>query len=566
MARRRLLETRASDVGGTKAKKEKAVAKLNDATSRTYYANGNLKSKSSSVNAAIIFKDAHRSDLSSVMLGSGSTYAQAQNLLLREVRVLRDASVGADGGPSGKLVRAYRLQTATDGWRETSYAYEGRGRKSELRWGFPGFDATRSTDGASAVVTYRRYRMDFPHYGEVAAGYEYDAEYTASAEPMYQRVTTFAEKSVSHVGALAGQTAQTTLPRVEKVLEFHYEDGDLLGAAKTDHALDLTDAPTLHTDPPMAPEDATVTATVYHTATAPAATWGAVPGDGTLSAPQRETVSTATFQNRTSGAQWLIGFANSVEESHNHPTLSLDVETTTTTAPHGNTMRPGKIVRFEGDTEHELTTNYTYDASGNMIVATDSEVTVGTSTTDRTEKAENFIDSRYPGTLTNAEDQSETLTHDARFGLVKTLTDPNNRTTTLTHDAFGPETLRETPDGVEIETSYESCADSGVDCAAVAGTGSDASVTPVMRIKETSSRRRATMDEPVDRLSIRGGIWTSSGGRSGSSRSRSTARRASAATRATTRGGGCGCASQPYYSGRDGALHTPTPTTRGAGC
>ena len=65
--------------------------------------------------AAVEFKYVHRSDLSAVMLGSSSTRAQAQNLLLREIRVLRDASVGADGAPSGKLVRAYRLQTETEG-------------------------------------------------------------------------------------------------------------------------------------------------------------------------------------------------------------------------------------------------------------------------------------------------------------------------------------------------------------------------------------------------------------------------------------------------------------------
>ena len=179
-----------------------------------------------------------------------------------------------------KMKRADGLvdpEDATSGWHETSYAYQGKGRKSDRRWGFLGFDATRSTDEASGVVTYRRYRMDFPHYGEVAAVYEYDGVYGASAEPMYQRVTTYAEKSVRHVGALTGQTAQTTLPRVEKVLEFHYEDGATgpLGATKTAHALSLTTAPTLHTGSPMVPDDATSTVTVYHTARAPAATWGA---------------------------------------------------------------------------------------------------------------------------------------------------------------------------------------------------------------------------------------------------------------------------------------------------
>ena len=541
------------------------------------------------------------------MLGSSSTFAQAQNLLLREVRVLRDASVGADGAVGGKLVRAYRLQTetegaqrrldrvqlcgydetgagemclapldidwttpdtdlsvvvgrltdslgrktefeygvleerashaflfaerpfgnppasiagtsmlegddpndadealravvtkmkrangladaetATTGWHETSYAYQGRGRESDRHWGFLGFDATRSTDEASGVVTYRRYRMDFPHYGEVGAVYEYDGAYNSSAEAMYQRVTTHAVENISHGGTLA---ARTKLPRVDDVFEFHFEGGAQIGATKTDQALTVTSG---------LPASASSTVTVYHTLAPPAggssATWGAAPS-GTGSSPQRKTASATTFENRTSGGKWAIGFASRIEEKHHRGGVSAaDVTAVTTSGRSGNatnTLRPSWTLRFPGDGEHELRTAYIYDTDGNA-----TSVTLSTGATSRAESASRFIDSRYPGTLTNAKNHSETLTHDARFGLVKTLTDPNNRTTTLAHDAFGRETLRETPDGVEIETSYESCADSGVDCAAVAGTGSDASVTPVMRIKEMSETA-GEMDEPV---------------------------------------------------------------------
>ncbi len=134
-------------------------------------------------------------------------------------------------------------------------------------------------------------------------------------------------------------------------------------------------------------------------------------------------------------------------------------------------------------------TNHTYDTEGNL---TDVEFTEGNVATARTETARDFADGRYRETLANAVGHEETLTYDARFGLVKTLTDPNNRTTTLKYDAFGRETGRTTPDQVVITTAYESCADSGVDCAAVAGAGTDASVTPVMRIKETSPIAPAT--------------------------------------------------------------------------
>ncbi len=79
-------------------------------------------------------------------------------------------------------------------------------------------------------------------------------------------------------------------------------------------------------------------------------------------------------------------------------------------------------------------TNHTYDTEGNL---TDVEFTEGNVATARTETARDFADGRYRETLANAVGHEETLTYDARFGLVKTLTDPNDRTTTVTHDAFG---------------------------------------------------------------------------------------------------------------------------------
>ena len=303
---------------------------------------------------------------------------------------------------------------------------------------------------------------------------------------------------------------------------------------------------------------------MYHTlSTAPghgaSATWGAAPS-GTGSSPQRKTASATTFENRTSGGKWVIGFASRIEEKHHRGGVSAaDVTAITTFGRSGNatnTLRPSWTLRFPGDSEHELRTAYIYDTDGNA-----TSVTLGTGATSRAESAENFIDSRYPGTLTNAEDQSETLTHDARFGLVKTLTDPNNRTTTLAHDAFGRETLRETPDGVEIETSYESCADSGVDCSAVAGTGSDASVTPVMRIKEMSETA-GEMDEPVvtfttwrylDKLGRT--IRTESEGFADNARVRRD-------TRYDARGR-VRLASQPYYSNETAHYHEYAYDARG---
>ena len=131
--------------------------------------------------------------------------------------------------------------------------------------------------------------------------------------------------------------------------------------------------------------------------------------------------------------------ASRVQEKHHRGGASVADVTAVTTFGRSdnatNTLRPSWMLRFPGDSEHELRTVYAYDTDGNV-----TGVTLGAGATSRAESASNFVDSRYPGTLTNAKNHSETLTHYARFGLVKTLTDANNRTTMLRYDAFGRET------------------------------------------------------------------------------------------------------------------------------
>ena len=99
-----------------------------------------------------------------------------------------------------------------------------------------------------------------------------------------------------------------------------------------------------------------------------------------------------------------------------------------------------------------------------------------------TNQASNFINRRYPGTLNNALNHSNTLTYDTRFGSIKTLTDANSRVTTMSYDPFGRETSRTTPDNVVIRMSYNTC--TTVTCTSVMVDG--VSVAPVIKVTTSS--------------------------------------------------------------------------------
>ncbi len=405
------------------------------------------------------------------------------------------AEVTTDTGTAIRaVVTAVRRSNGIGGEHTTSYAYQGKGYDSTRNWGFLGFPATRVTDGASGIVTYYQYRLDFPYYAELAAVRQYDGVYDAvsgSADTfdeklLFRQELAYARESLSH---------GSVLPYVEKTVEFHYEGGKQIGLTQTESSLTLTGG---------FPTQLTRTTRTAHgeTHSGGGTPWGALP-TYTLSEEQRKATTTTKFTNRTSGGKWLIGFANEIRRSDFAGGSSTATrERRTTFTHHSSSNRVDTMERFPADssttpptpadTEHYLKTVYAYDTSGNHF----STMVSGANVVSRTSRALFDADeARYPRALRNALGQEHSLVHDRRFGLVKRATDPNNRTTILAYDPFGREKSRTTPDNVTIATSHEWCGTGAnkVTCATV-GT-----IEPVARVR-TSSPIHPTETRYLDKL------------------------------------------------------------------
>lgn len=147
---------------------------------------------------------------------------------------------------------------------------------------------------------------------------------------------------------------------------------------------------------------------------------------------------------------------------------------------HGQTNRVDTVTRFPGDTEHLLTTDYGYTATGLL----NSVNVSGANVVGRTTSATSFSDGRYPASVSNALGHVEGFAYDARFGLPTRYTDANGRITRVSYDAFGREKTRTTPDGVVVTTAYGTCPSTRESCTQVGGVtaamwvSTDSPVTP----------------------------------------------------------------------------------------
>ncbi len=408
---------------------------------------------------------------SHTFLFSERPFGSAPDMLPDSTRI----TAGADGSMKAVVTQVQR-SNGLGGWHVTHYAYQGKGRLSSRHWGFLGFDATRVTDVAAGVVTYYQYRMDFPHFGEVSALHQYTADFdTQGYKVLFKQETVYSSENLSYLHTTTNTKVSTMLPYVRTMTDFHYEQGTQLGATQRQHTLTLSS---------NLPTGIATGSTVGHTvkSTGSVTLWGDVKTH-TISAIQRKTASTVSLQNRSKAGLWLLGFAKQVDQSYYlGGDMNKDAERTqrTTFTPYSNSLKVDTMVRYPMDTEYQLITDHDYDEYGNRTSTTVSGSHVASGTT----LASNFSNSRYPGTLNNALNHSNTLTYDTRFGSIKTLTDANGRVTTMNYDPFGREISRTTPDNVVISTTYNACASATVMCSPVTVDGVD--VAPVIKITTSS--------------------------------------------------------------------------------
>ena len=368
------------------------------------------------------------------------------------------------------VVTEMRRSNGLGSMHSTTYAYHGKGLMSTQNWGFLGFYAQRIKDEASGIVTYRQFRQDYPYFGRTSAVHQYEVAYNGTQDEQLSQVETHYTKKT---------TADTTeVVYVSERNRLIFEEDDSTSDNVQLGIEQQTFTYTFDSNDFISSIDSTTQVAESSTTSGGGSFWGDVESHA-LTTILRSTQTDSDFTHRTTGSDWLIGFADRLEQrSYDGDAVvaNLDQTQVVELTPHTSSNAIDEIVNFPADTEYELTTSFVYDSNGNRTETTQ----VGQNVSSRTSKALSFTESRYPQTLRNALNKDTAIVYDKRFGRAKQVTDPNSRVTYITYDAFGRETQRTTPDGVNINTSYDEC-NLVIICDQVNG------ITPAMRVQTTSS-------------------------------------------------------------------------------
>ncbi len=341
------------------------------------------------------------------------------------------------------VVTEYRKSNGLGGFHQMAYRYQGEGVVSSKNWGFLGFFAQRITDMQSGVVTYRQFRMDEPHFIQIAAEHQYDNTFGNHTETYSKIEHQYSTETFTH-----SNNATTQHPYRSSTIEHQYENNVVLGYVKTEVSNQYSGN--------LLSQSITTRSHAHSaTSTGGGGYWGDTPSYG-LSGVQRTTLQEQNFQNRV-GSQWLVGFISELEEFFYRGTAistNLDRSTRFTFTPHASSNEPVTIVQYPGDTDLELTETRSYNSDG--LLTTLSRV--GQSVAARTVVSNSsFTAGRYPTVQVNAEGHTYNQSYDARFGVADQISDPNNRVTNIDYDGFGRQISLTSPDGVTHTTQYESC-------------------------------------------------------------------------------------------------------------
>lgn len=352
--------------------------------------------------------------------------------------VTLDASVVKEMKKSDGLTPGGRLS-----W---TYRYKSNAYRSSQYFGYFGFHETRVKDEQTGLYTYTQRRLDSDLRGSVSQVRVFDGAYPGGTEKMRE------ERSY----VVKTQTGLTRFVYADYVARWEFEGSSVVSASITENdvcfrTLSSDTCPGSGTEIEH-PTQRTVTTTTGNGISNPSFTpgfWGDVPVRS-ITGVQQTSENKSNLQNTTT--PWVIG--NATKEVLTNTATGESTETATHTFDYKSGTRVvASATQFSGNSGLNLTKTRTF--TGNELT---SKALSGADFTSRTESFGNYLDDRYPRTLTNALSQVSTLTWDSRFGRPKTYTDPDSNIRTITYDNFGRVTNVEDIDGRDTAIAYESCA------------------------------------------------------------------------------------------------------------
>lgn len=129
-----------------------------------------------------------------------------------------------EDGNLKSVVTTMRKSNGLGGLHQTDYAYHGNGLVNTKNWGFLGFYAQRITDTASGIVTYKQFRLDEPHFVQVAATHQYDHNFGYHTQTLSKIENRFSQQVFTHS---SGKT--TGHPFRSALLLYQYDNNVLVG-------------------------------------------------------------------------------------------------------------------------------------------------------------------------------------------------------------------------------------------------------------------------------------------------------------------------------------------------
>jgi RHS repeat-associated protein len=330
------------------------------------------------------------------------------------------------------VVTGLSVSDGVGGTQRLAFSYYG-GRSNLQGRGFEGFDARLAVDERNGLRQWQYFSRDFPLTGTprrvvVAQSGEVAVTRTDFTWSTHSYATGTQSRHFPYVSTTTRTSNAVGGPA----------NGQPLGTERVTYTVDAATGTPLR-------EVRTVTEAASGNGLRGGTTW------------RRETEYAGLFTDQ-GGDNWCIGRPTLVADTRSHSGTAGQAQVRRMgTSWDGFHCRPTQTVLSPGDPKRQVTTQFGYDAFGNVTTRTVTPVGLPVRV-DRLEWGQN---GQRPVSVTNALGHVSRISWHAALGLPAGTTDANGLSASWEYDAFGRLAREARPDGTSTTWQYQDCSAAG---------------------------------------------------------------------------------------------------------